>query len=281
MPQPSVALRAFALLAACFVPLPAAQASQASDPSAVDAVRAAVAAELHASQTDKSTWAYRESNTSDGRHAVYDVIETPRGSVRRMIELNGQPLTGDAAQAELDRMRHFVNDPSAQAKARKAAAHDDAQATELLKMLPDAFIWTRAGGDSDSETLNFRPNPDFNPPDMQSRVLGVMEGQIMVTREGHRIRTLRGKLSEDVKFGWGILGKLNHGGTFDVERRQVGAGVWQITETHVHIGGHALLFKTIGQQEDDVKTDFKPSTAKTLQAAAQQLESGPGASAGR
>jgi predicted metalloprotease with PDZ domain len=32
--------------------------------------------------------------------------------------------------------------------------------------------------------------------------------------------------------------------------------MWVITETHVHITGHALFFKTIGQQEDEVKTEF-------------------------
>jgi len=41
-----------------------------------------------------------------------------------------------------------------------------------------------------------------------------------------------------------------------VERRQVAPGYWEITETHVHISGHALFFKTIGQQEDEVKTEF-------------------------
>ena len=281
MPLSSSVLRGFVLLATCFAALPVAQASQGSDPAAVEAVRAAVAAELHANETDKSNWTYRETNISDGRRSVYNVIETPKGSLRRLIELNGQPLTGQAADAELARMRQFVNDSAAQAKARRAAAHDDAQATELLKMLPDAFIWTRAGSDADTDTLSFRPNPDFDPPDMQSRVLGIMAGEIMVTKEGHRIRTLKGKLTDDVRIGWGILGRLNRGGTFDVERRQVGEHVWQITETHVHIGGHALLFKTIGQQEDDVKTEFKPSTAKNLQEAAQQLEASPGAGAGR
>jgi len=34
------------------------------------------------------------------------------------------------------------------------------------------------------------------------------------------------------------------------------SGAWQITETHVHIQGHALLFKDISEQEDDVKSNF-------------------------
>jgi len=63
-----------------------------------------------------------------------------------------------------------------------------------------------------------------------------------------------------VLIGGGWLGRLNAGGTFDVERRETGHQIWQITETHVHIQGHALIFKTISEQEDDVKTNFKQLT---------------------
>ncbi len=75
----------------------------------------------------------------------------------------------------------------------------------------------------------------------------------------------------DVKFWGGLLGYLQSGGSFDVERRQVGNGEWWITETHVHIQGHALIFKSISEQEDDVKSKFKelppqasPTTAENL-----------------
>jgi hypothetical protein len=244
---------------------------QGSDPAAVEEVRQAVSAELEANHTDKSIWMYRESDVTNEKNAVYMTIETPQGSLRRLIELNGDPLSPQAAATEKDRIQSYVNDSAAQARARRASAHDGAQAEELLKMLPEAFLWTKTSESGGYNTLSFRPNPDFDPPDMQSRVMGIMEGELVISKEGHRIRTLKGKLSDDVRIGWGILGKLDRGGTFDVERRVVGEGHWQITETHVHIEGHALLFHTIGQQEDDVKTDWKPSTAQTLQEAAAQL----------
>ena len=245
--------------------------TQKSDPWALAQVHQAVAAEFEADRTDKSVWVYHETNITPDKNAVYTTIETPQGTLRRLAELNGHPLSPQADANETHRIQNYVNDSSAQAKARKAAEHDDAQAAELLRMLPDAFIWTRGGETDDLITLNFRPNPDFDPPDMQSRVMGVMAGQMMISKDGHRIRTLRGTLTNDILIGFGILGKLNRGGTFDVERRMVGDGHWQITETHVHIGGHALLFHNIGQQEDDVKTDWKHSTAHTLQDAEQQL----------
>ncbi|MES2391383.1 MAG: hypothetical protein V4555_07070 [Acidobacteriota bacterium] len=247
------------------------RAAQPSDPVALQLVRSAVQSELHFTDSDHSTWTYRDHDRVPGKDATYTAIETERGDLRRMILLNGKPLSPQASQADLVRLQNFVNDPDAQAKKRRAAAHDGEQARELLRMLPTAFLWTIATQNAETATLDYHPNPDFTPPDMQSRVMGRMAGQMIIAKDGNRIRTLKGRLTEDITIGWGLLGRLYAGGTFDIERRPVGSGHWQITETHVHIGGHALLFKTIGQQEDEEKTDWRPSPAHNLNEALQTL----------
>ena len=244
-------------------------AAQGVDPQT--AVRAAVNAELNYAREDHSAWSYRDHDSQPGKDAVYEVIETPKGDLRRMVELNGHPLAGSAEQDEINRIRNFVSSPSDQARQRREDAHDDAQARELLTMLPNAFVWTVVGENPQEITLHFKPNPSFRPPDMQSRVLGVMAGEMVIARDGNHIQTLKGTLTDDVKIGFGLLGKIDKGGTFDVERREIAPGHWQITQTHVHIGGHALLFKTIGQQEDDTKSEWRPSTAPNLQVAEQQI----------
>jgi hypothetical protein len=46
--------------------------------------------------------------------------------------------------------------------------------------------------------------------------------------------------------------------------------MWQITETHVHIEGRVLFFKNIGQQQDEVQTEFTQMPAGiTLEEAAE------------
>ncbi len=234
-------------------------------------VQSAVDSELRASREDKSVWRYLDEDDAPGRAATYNAIETQNGELRRLIKLNGQPLGAQAEQKEIARIRSFVGDASAQAKARKNSDHDDAQATAFLKMLPTAFLWTIVGQTPEATTLHFTPNPSFEPPTLEARVLAAMEGQMVVATDGDRIHSLRGRLTHDVKFGYGFFGKLYQGGTFNVERRPVGGGHWEITETHVHIGGHALLFKNIGQNSDEVKTDWSPSTAQTLAEAAKEL----------
>jgi hypothetical protein len=91
---------------------------------------------------------------------------------------------------------------------------------------------------------------------MEARVMGSMSGTLTVAIPGHRIKTFKGRLNNDVTIGFGFLARIKAGSTFDIERREVASGYWQIAETHVHISGHALFFKTIGTQEDEVKSDF-------------------------
>ncbi|HEY4358913.1 MAG TPA: hypothetical protein VGN16_24415 [Acidobacteriaceae bacterium] len=214
---------------------------------------------------------YRDHDVTPGKDATYQTIETPQGTLKRTLVLDGQPITGEERDAETRRIDKAANDKAGLEKQRKAGAHDDAQAEEMLRMMPTAFLWTLRSATPELITLDFKPNPAFSAPDMQSRVMAAMQGEMVIARNGNRIRTLRGALASDVKIGFGLLGRLNQGGTFRVERREVAPGRWQMTETHVHIGGHALLFKTIGQQQDEVKTEWKPSPAQNLQEAADLL----------
>ena len=248
--------------------------SQHSEGRAKQTIEAAVRSELAAADHDHTVWTFRDHDKTAEKDAVYQEVDTPVGSVRRMIELNGHPLDSDSTQRETQRINNSLHDPSFLLKQQKANAHDDEQASELLKMLPEAFIWTLKSETGDLATLSFRSDPGFRPPNMEARVMSIMAGELVIAKADNRIRTLRGALSDDVKIGYGVLGKLRRGGTFDVERREIAPHIWQITETHVHIDGRALLFKTIGQQEDEVKTEWKPSSAKTLEEAAKQLGAG-------
>jgi len=238
-------------------------------------VQKAVQTEIAKDLADHSHWLYLEVDQKPEQPVRQWVAETSNGSLKRILQINGRKLS---AAEQLQRINRFLSDPSAQAKQRKSGAHDDREAAEMLKMLPRAFIWTRVGEKGNNVLLNFRPDPNFNPPDLESKVFAAMEGDMAVDKSQMRIASLKGKMIKDVTIFGVLLGRLNAGGTFDVERRETGGGVWQITETHVHINGHALLFKTISEQEDDVKWDFEqlPAGVTMQQAKAELLQAHDG-----
>ena len=234
-----------------------------------DMVRRAVQTELVASRNDHSHWRYFESDRQPSKSLKQWVAEARSVSVDRVVERNGQTLSEAQQKQE---MIAFINDSRAQNKQRKSGQHDDEQAAELLKILPDAFTWTQAGEHGSDILLHFRPDPAFHPPDLEARVFAAMEGDMAIDRQQYRIASLKGRLIRDVKIGYGLLGELKAGGTFDVERRELSPAAWEITETHVHIQGHALIFKTISENEDDVKSNFKQIADTTsLQQAQSEL----------
>jgi hypothetical protein len=243
---------------------------------AKEIVQTAMQAELAADKNDHTSWRYRDAK-KDGTDTVSIVVDTKDGSVKRVIMRNGQPLTEAEARAEDERVQRFIHDPEKLAKQRRDGAQDGKNAEELLHMLPEAFTWKVESEDAQRYTLHFDPNPSFSPPNMQGRVLGTMAGALVVNKSQNRIETISGKLTQDVTIGWGLLGRLREGGTFRVERREVATGLWQIVETHVHIEGKALFFKSIGEQQDEVQTEFTQVPAgTTLEQAAEMSKAANG-----
>ena len=230
-----------------------ASAYGAQVPDAKQIVQQAVNSQLAADRDDRSHWHYTRTESGDDRLVV---VETEHGAISRHIADNGKPPTAATLAADDANIDKFIRDPSMQQKQRQNGAHDDKSAIELLNLMPEAFVWNVESETPETITLSYKPNPNFDPPDMEARVMGAMSGTLVVTSPAHRIRTFKGRLQNDVTIGFGFLARLKAGSTFDIERREVAPGYWQISETHVHISGHALFFKTIGTQEDEVKTDF-------------------------
>lgn len=246
-----------------------AQPSEQSSDGARQIVRQAARTELADDAADHSLWLYYEVDHKPRGGVVQWAAQTRKGDLDRVLQQDGRNLTPEQQRSRMDR---FIHDSAAQAKQAHSGQQDDRRAAQMLNMLPKAFIWTKVKDQGTTTILHFRPDPAFHAPSWESRVFASMEGDLVVDTAEHRIVSLRGKLIRKVKFGWGILGELESGGTFDVERRQVGHGVWQITETHVHIQGHAILFHSISDQEDDVKSKFEELPANiTLEDARQRL----------
>lgn len=256
------------------IPLLAA-APPARAQSAQEIVRKVVDNEIYADVHDRTRWMYQDAYKSPDKDLVKLVIESPTGNLSLTIQDHGRPPGAPEHQADLNRIQRMLNDPSFRTQQKKNEQHDGQQASDMLKMLPDAFVWTIVNRSDGNITLSFHPNPQFSPGSMNAKVLAAMSGTLVVNEKAMRLKSLRGHLDNPVQFAWGLLGHLNAGGTFRIERADVGDGSWQITEMHVHISGHALFFKTIGDQEDEVTSDYhRVPDSVDLSKAAEMLRNG-------
>lgn len=268
------------VLALTGAPVARAQSPAAAHAAAKQIVQTVIQNEISANQTDHTKWMYRDDYKSPAKTVVKLVVETEDGTVSKQILLNGHPLDAQQQQQDQAAMLRVVNDPSVRAQQRKNSAHDDQQALALMKMLPEGFLWTQTGESGGNIQLSFQPNPAFNPPTYASRVFAAMAGTMTVDKQQMRLVDLSGKLIRPVEFGWGLFGKIQPGGTFHIVRTQVLPDKWEITQTHVHIEGHILFFKSISQQEDEITSGYvRTSAGLTLKQAYGMLQSGKAAKA--
>jgi hypothetical protein len=224
--------------------------------SANDLARRVIINELKF-QDDHTNWMYRLEKEQYGKKQVEEIIETKEGSLSRLLSLNDQPLTAKQQEEEDQRVRELMTSRSAKRKLQRALEAETLQGRRLFKMLPDAFVFNYAGGDGNVIRLIFRPNPNFNPPSLEARVFHDMEGELWVDCKQERLAAFNGHLTQDVKFGLGLLGHLDKGGHFEVRQAEVVPGHWDMTTMSVVISGKALLFKNIGVQKMEKRWGFQ------------------------
>jgi hypothetical protein len=223
-------------------------------------------------QDDHTNWMYRLDKEEYGKKQVQEIIETREGSLSRLLSTNDRPLTAIQQEEEDQRVQELMASRSAKLKLQRALDAETLRGRRLFEMLPDAFVFNYSGDDGNQVRLSFRPNPNFRPPSVEARVFHDMEGEMWVDCKQERLAAFNGHLTQDVKFGLGLLGHLDKGGHFEVRQAEVVPGHWDMTTMSVEMTGKALLFKSIGVQKRENRRDFhQVSDGLTLTQAADIL----------
>ena len=222
--------------------------------------------ELHSSGPPHP-FRYRQSKVDPKGSSVKLIVETKDGEVARLIEKNGRPLTAEEDRAEIARLDNLMAHPEIQESRHKKAQVDDARGDEMVKMLPDAFLYSYdgmvQGPSGPCYRVSFKPNPAFVPPDREGEVYHGMVGDLWVDQRQLRLAKLNAHLISDVNFGWGVLGKLYQGGSILVENADVGLGHWETLHLKLHLQGKILMMKSVDFSTTQVSTDFQAVPPQT------------------
>lgn len=224
---------------------PAAESLSAGQAQAL--VTRALAAELHSAQDLSHPMRYVLRKHSPRLTSTKEIVETRDGDVARLLSINDQPLSVTDEQQEETRLNALAGDPNLQRHRKQSENEDMGIVLKLLRMLPNAFLYQYAGvGQGPTgvvQRFTFRPNPKFDPPDLESQALTAMSGELWIDAAHERVVRLEGHLQQDTDYGWGILGKLNKGGWIVLQQTDVGGGLWRIVTVQMDISLR-VLFKT-------------------------------------
>ena len=244
-------------------------------PSASDLIKDVVANEL-TDRTEHSNWMYRVTKVAEQQTLTQLEVETKDGPVHRLLMINDAPLDSAQQQQEMVRQEQLILDPSRQLAIKKQNDADELRLENFVRLLPSAFVFQYDGWEGSDMRLSFRPDPTFVPPTMESKALQSMAGTILVSPQQKRLRRMNGHLVENVDFGFGILGRIAKGGTFEIERTQVSPSHWKTHLVDIHVSGRMMLFKTISKQQHETRSDFEAvSQDLDLRQAEELLQSRP------
>jgi hypothetical protein len=217
-----------------------------------------------------SLWESTSERRSGGHVYVERTIETVDGDVDQLLSVDGHAPDG-ADKSKNDKVLQVLLS-SAQAREAMHAntIKEDNDAATLLRAVPKMFLAEDRGEKNGIVTIAFRPNPDFQPQSLEQRAIHGMSGTLYIEKKGMRLTGIDAIVAEQVQFGYRLLGTLDKGGTYMLQRVEVEQGVWKTKDTKISLNGRVALFKNISKQSEESKSGWRrvPSNTTILQALA-------------
>jgi hypothetical protein len=227
--------------------------------------------ELRDRQCD-SFWQYRSSRVSGSQDVIREQVETSEGPIYRVLEDHNHPLDTEQRRKEDQRIDDLVTKPGAMTRVLQDHLKDEERMKQVIEMLPTAFLFEYEGpSEGDEVRLSFRPNPAFTPSSYEGRIVHALSGTLVVNQRLKRMVDMKGQMLERVDFGYGLLGYIEKGGTFEIQREQVSDTRWKTSLVDVHIQGRVLLFHNVTKDQREARTDFRPVPHDISLAGAKEL----------
>ena len=195
---------------------------------------------------------------------IREVIETSGGSVARLVQKNGHPLTAAEDQDERDRLKEVLDSPEDFVRHHKREAPMRDYAIGLVRLMPQAMIFTYAPGQPQPEpggshqiAVDFRPDPQFHPPNMIAELLTGLQGRIWIDPESQCVTRAKAQVLHTVNFGWGVLARIYPGGTVELQQADLGGNMWIYSLFGEHLKVREMLLKTQEENTQMRAYDFK------------------------
>ena len=232
---------------------------------------------------------YRLHVVDEKGDQLRDQIETPDGTVARTIQRDGRALTPDEDSAERDRLNALVAAPADFARHVHREQDNKKMGINLLKLMPDAMLWSYTPGQPQLPdqpagqppaqaaagpplvVLDFKPNPNWSPPNIEAEPLTGLEGRIWIDPRTRRMVHLEGDLFHAVNIGWGFVAHIFPGGKVVLQQTNVAGERWIVDHIDEQLTVRALLVKTIKQRLLWDTATYQPVPPMTYQQAVKLL----------
>jgi hypothetical protein len=267
-----------ALLFITFLACAAAAAQSAPTPATTEQLELIARAtdnELHALESP-APFRYQERLEWPWGTETRSVIETSEGRADRIVQFSDEPLSSEQQAKQEHRLKKLLSDHDAVKNELQDQKAETQRRIRMVKAFPRAFFFDFVGRENGLLRFDFHPNSEFSPKDRETQMYRGMEGKVWVEPVHERIVQVQGKLVKDVSFGWGLFGRLNKGGIYEISQTQMSPGIWRITTLNVDVKGRMFFLNSFRFMRRESNSHFRPVSASlTYPAAVQNLLAAP------
>jgi hypothetical protein len=182
---------------------------------------------------------------------TYRVVPTGGGTLKILLRDDGKRTDPAEYRRQLQTWEDVLemmvrpDDPKGKA-AREKYEKRKRERAQFVDAIKDAFILKWLGRATYEgrlcDVVELHPNPKFHPHSMFQSALAHVTAKIWVDHVADQIVRGEARITSDVSFGGGILGKLYRGGAVSMEQAEVAPGVWLPTRYQYDFAGRKFLF---------------------------------------
>jgi len=210
-------------------------------------------------------FSYSET-VKDGTGAkTYEVVMLDGSPYQRLLKVNGVALSAKEQEREQQKFQDEAakrRGQSRSARARRIAAYQKDRRHDhvLMQQLTNAFTFQLAGQEKlsgrDVYHLRAVPRNGYKPPNMESRVLTGMKGQMWIDTQSFQWVKVMAEVIRPVHME-GFLATVDPGTFFELEKTPVTQQIW--LPSHFRVQSQSKILGAFSHRtyEDDTWSDYR------------------------
>lgn len=232
------------------------------------------AMERFAYTLERRTYDVTFGKVRNGDVKLYDVGPSPfepARSWRRLVAVNGVPLTASELRRNEERARRAVGDRERRLaretmpqRARRAAneAKEDAEQRKRLDDVTRVFRFEAIGRETrDGRTVlavSITPRPEAKTESDSGELMKKWRGRGWVDETDAQVIEIQLEAFDDINIGWGIIGHVNRGSVALYRRARQPDGTWLPVEARFRGTGRTLLLIPFQLETWAKYKDYRP-----------------------
>jgi hypothetical protein len=200
----------------------------------------------------------------------------PGETYKRLVVVNGKPLDAATLAKQdqehrddlLERREELEREtPDERAERLEKRAKEQREEQERLEDGFRVFDIQLIGRDTiDGRQMivaELTPKPDADPKTRIGKTMKKMHGRAWVNEQDLEIAQVVVEVIDDVKIGWGIIGRLHEGSELMFQRTKVNDEIWLPSLMHVKMSGRTLIFRKFALHTTTEYSDYRKFSVET------------------